>query len=82
MAPMPASCWVRLSGPAAERSSSDWHATRGVQEHSDWARAAWAAVSKAKVRGPQACRRKAQVPPGRAPPSADSAESWRASADE
>eukprot|EP00969_Alexandrium_andersonii_P004498 193542-Alexandrium_andersonii.AAC.1 len=46
------------------------------------AQAAWAAVSRAKVRGPQACRRKAPVPPGRVPPGADSAEAWRASADE
>eukprot|EP00969_Alexandrium_andersonii_P228727 10102219-Alexandrium_andersonii.AAC.1 len=59
MAPMPASSWVRLSGPAADRSASDWRAVRSVQVRVKGAQIAWAAVSKAPIRGPQARRRQA-----------------------
>eukprot|EP00969_Alexandrium_andersonii_P104575 4613967-Alexandrium_andersonii.AAC.1 len=42
-APVPAASWVRLTGPASNRSATDWHATRSVQVRVEGAQAAWAA---------------------------------------
>eukprot|EP00969_Alexandrium_andersonii_P149567 6613650-Alexandrium_andersonii.AAC.1 len=53
-APVPAASWARLAGPALDRSTADWHATRTTQVRVEGAQAAWAAVSTEARRGPRA----------------------------
>eukprot|EP00969_Alexandrium_andersonii_P091604 4043651-Alexandrium_andersonii.AAC.1 len=81
-APAPAAAWVKVAGPAADRNTADWLATRSVQVRVEGAQRAWAAVSHEPLRGPQACRRRAPDTAGCMPPDPSSTEAWRGTAQE